>query len=499
MKDNDSVDELVISFLFPPSKDVAGMVLAKRHMLAGKRFDVIHADVKDNCDYEFSEHVDEYVNNRILTDSDCHSARLKTIFKCVDQSMEKLDKCDVYKKISTRVWKIPNNFLAFEYKLKHPEVYWEAEFSDPILYDTQNRKRGDMDRTKEIYDEDYLEKINNEIIKINKENNTNFELLNTPTSVYLLVEYLAYLFADNIIFTNKHQREVMLNQFPIDIKDFVLAKSEIKPHPILPKEYYFIKDYKVNLDSSKINIGYFGNIYSKRNFEAIFYAFETLNHKYKDKLAFHFYINDKKFFKKLTKDLEISKNIILNDTIDYLDFLNLTTKFDVLIINDLITSDCFEVNPYRPSKLSDYMGSGSDIWAMCEKGSTLDEETVRYKSYIDDYSSFSEILVEILNDKDYVDDDFYVDGMSHYFQKRLTSLNIGFDEEHKEFNKIKSKKENIDRRYSKLKKKNAKLDDEIKKLKKENEKLKAENEEILSSNSWKVTKSFRKVGGFIKK
>ena len=478
MKDSNASDELVISYLFPPSKDVAGMVLAKRYMLSEKRFDVIQADVKKNRDDDFKRCVDEYINDQILIDINCNSSFPDCIFEFIDKSMAELDARKTYKRISTRVWKLANNFLALEYKLKHPEVYWTAEFSDPLLYDIYNNRR-DEDKKKDIHNQEYIDKLNSAIDKFNKTNATDFKLLDTPSNVHFLVEYIAYIFADKIIFTNENQREIMLDQFPLDVKDFVIQKSEIKPQPVLPEKYYHVKECDVDLDSNKINIGYFGNIYSKRHFEMVFYAFETLNHKFKDRLKFHFYINDDDLFKQLTANLEILDNIQINETIDYLYFLNTTTKLDVLIINDLITGDCFDINPYRPSKLSDYQGSGSDIWAICEKGSILENTDVKYKSYIDEFESNTDVLVSILADYGYGDDDFTTSDSEKYFLKRLTDLNVILDNSYK-------KSKNTDSKMRKLKRQNSKLKKEISKP---NDK----KEEPPSSKGLKITEKFRRA------
>ena len=59
-------------------------------------------------------------------------------------------------------------------------------------------------------------------------------------------------------------------------------------------------------------------------------------------------------------------NDLFSDFAEYLDFLNLTTKFDVLIATDLSTYDNFKINPYLPSKIADYTGSGRDIWMIYE-------------------------------------------------------------------------------------------------------------------------------------
>ena len=448
-------DELAISFFFPPSRDVAGMVLAKRYILKGKKFDVIQSASKGDCDWEFKALLDEYLNEQILIDVDCSPNFTECIFEFVDKSMHELDKRPSYKKISTRVWKIANNFLALEYKFRHPEVYWQAEFSDPIIYDIYNKKRVAKD-DKRIDDEAYIEKLNQFILDLNSRKGRDFKTVVKSVDVYFLVEYITFLFADEIVFTNENQRDFMLKSFPDDVKDFVLHKSVIKPHPILPYEYYTIKDYKENLDSSMINIAYFGNIYSKRHFEVIYHAFEVLNHKFKSKLQFYFYLNDKPLVERLTEGLEISDNIHLKGTVDHLDYLNLTTKFDVLIVNDLITSGCFEANPYLPSKLSEYLGSGSDIWAIYERGSSLEKAEVKYKSDIHDFTSNIDVLVRILDDYSYGDDAYTVKDSFEYFHSRLTQLNIIIDDEHRKASNANKKIRKLKRQNSKLKKENSK-------------------------------------------
>jgi hypothetical protein len=497
MKENDTADELVISYLFPPSSDVSGKVLARRCIVEEKNFDVLQADVDDG-DYEFSNLIEEYMNEQIIIDIDCNSSYPGCILDFVRKSMDELDKRPTYKRITTRVWKLANNFLGLEYKIRHPEVFWSAEFSDPLLFDRYNRKN-DKDKKKDISDSEYLGNINSAIKRLNEDKGTDFDLLENPTNVHFLVEYSAYLFADEVVFTNVNQRQIMLSQFPVNVKDFVMQKSVIKPHPILPEKYYHLKEHDENLDSSKINIAYFGTFYSKRHFESIFYAFESLNHKHKDRLMFHFYISEEYFFNQLTENLEISDNVDVKNPIGYLEFLNMTTKLDVLLINDLITSDCFMINPYRPSKLSDYMGSGSDIWAVAERGSILDNSDLKYKSYLDDYNSNAEILVEILKDYGYDDEDYSIDVPEGYLHKRVTDLNVLLHKEHKKRNERNSSLRKAKRENERLKKQIEKLKNENSDLKDKNSDLSRVNEEILSSNSWKLTKNLRKVGSIVKK
>ena len=292
---------------------------------------------------------------------------------------------------------------------------------DELIYVITDKTKGIFNKKMVVDDEGYIGKLNDEINIFNQKNNTSFPLIENKSSAYFIAEYLVYLFADKVIFTNANQRETMLGQFPVDVYDFVIDKSEIKRHPTLQSRYYHIKESDIDLNDEYINVAYFGtDYYGKRHFEALFYALESLNHRFKDKIRLHLYINDKKLIKRLISTLSVKDNIIVRKPLDYLSFLNATTKFDVLIVNDVITKGNFEINPYLPSKLSDYLGSSRDVWALCEMGSTLSVADVRYKSDINDFESCGETLVQILHDRGFVDDDYSFD---EYYNRRLTFLN----------------------------------------------------------------------------
>ena len=236
----------------------------------------------------------------------------------------------------------------------------------------------------------------------------------------------------------------------------------------MDSKYYYLNEADVDLDENYINIAFFGTYYPNRHFESIFYAFDSLNHKYKDKIKLHMYVSDTKFVKDLIEGLDIKENIVINEIVDYLDFLNLTTKFDVLIATDLVTHDNFKINPYLPSKIADYTGSGRDIWMIYEKGSVMSKSDIKYKSDVRDYSTSRDVLIDILEDHGYVDENLSYD--EYYFDKRLTLLNEYLSSKDLEMNKLKA---------------------QINKLKAKNKKLEKTNNEIISSNSWKITKPLR--------
>lgn len=439
-----SAKELVISCYFPPSNNISGIVLSKRIINSNNKVDVITTSKGDSF-------VDEFIKNRISVDIKYPKDSPKAIFDFIDKGLDVLD--GDYEIVCSRSWEMSNHFLALVYKLKHPDVFWKAEFSDPLYHDIEN-KVNTKDKHK-IDNPQFFNRMNKEILELGE-----FPILDNLSSTFFTIEYLTFLFADEIIFTNVNQRDLMLKQFSIDLTEYVLSKSTVSPHPTLPEEYYHKSLSDIDLDNDYINIAYFGEwYYGKRHFESIFYAIDSLNHKFKDKIRFYIFISNKK----LLQDLKVSDNIIIEKPLDYLTFLNATTKFDVLIVNDVSTMDCWEKNPYLPSKVSDYQGSSADIWAITEKGSSLDSLDVKYKSDIYDYDTSVKVLVEILEDYGFRDEEYSVS--DDYYTKRLTYLNELLE---KAYNKNES-------------------------LKNENKQLKLKNQDQSPSKNQKLSKAFNIV------
>ena len=68
---------------------------------------------------------------------------------------------------------------------------------------------------------------------------------------------------------------------------------------------------------------------------------------------------------------DLRHQIIIQKYVGYFDFLALSDQFDGLIVMDAETKGLKMNNPYLPSKLSDYLGSQSQILALVENGSPM--------------------------------------------------------------------------------------------------------------------------------
>lgn len=365
-------DELFISYFFPPSSNISGIVQAKRIIVNNKRVDVLTT----HQDKVLSDFINDFIDNRIIVEVLKPADSPEGIREFVSNSLKVLG--NHYKRIYSRSWLMSNHFLALMYKLENPDVHWTAEFSDPLLHDIKNTVN--LKEKHKIDDDEFFNYINGFI--------KDYPKLKNNSSTFFTVEYLTFLFADEIIFTNANQREVMINQFPVDLDDLIMDKSVISPHPTLSKKYYHLIQSRFKLNHDYINIAYFGGFYyPERNFDYLFRAFDELGF---DKIRLYIFINNRKMVE------SSNPNIYIKKPLDYLEFLNSCNDFDVLLVNDVSTRKYWSVNPYLPSKLSDYLGSTSDIWAIVEKNSSLDNVSVKYKSYIDDYDSILNVLKKII-------------------------------------------------------------------------------------------------------
>lgn len=386
-----SAKKLVISYCFPPHVDTSANVMAKRVRENNELVDVVQNDMSDirSVDKKNNLLIDDLIENQIVIDSKSFFGSWTHIKEFCEKGMDEISdlisKKGEYEEIYSRSMFPASHFLGFEYKIRFPKVKWIAEFSDPIIYEVSGKVR-----ESKINDPKFLDMVNNLLSK-------NSFPKYKQDNMYFLCEYLPYAFADELIFTNENQKEFMISKFPIKkIADEIEKKAQIKRHPTLKKEFYHLIESDYIIDDNYVNIAYFGNFYESRDLNDIFYALFGLDNYYRNKCKIHFFTSDPKSFKEANICSPIMKNLIINPYVSYLEFLNLTTKFDCLIVNDAQNNG--EINPYLPSKLSDYMGSGTDIWTIYSEGSAINKFDLKYKSILGNIKSTRETLTKIIKD-----------------------------------------------------------------------------------------------------
>lgn len=449
--------ELIISYAFSPTNTATSNTVAKRILTEKKNVDVICGSLDElDKDFTLENIVNQFLINKIVIESN-FSTGWENIKNFVKKSMATLDNAEVYDKIYSRANFVHSHFLAIEYKLAHPETYWRAEFSDPLIYAFGKDKLSVA-----IEDEDYIGRINEKL-------NLN---LSVNDDINCICEYLTFLLCDEVIFTNKNQKEVMISTNPYDVKDIVNKKAKISSHPTLDMKYYYAFKSSYNIDNNYLNLAYFGDIYSNRHFEDFINAFDSLNENIRNKIRLHIFTSSITLFQQVLSS-KIYEKTILNPSVDFLEFLNLTTKFDVLLVEDSQKGN-FKINPYLPSKISDYKGSGSSIWGVCESESVMDNLDIDYKSKLNNIDSGKTAIENIVKDKLNIENNVLNNDINpeEYYHQRLIQLTQKISEL-------------IDVCQEEFRK-DSEYENKISEL----ENI---NSQILNSNSWKATEKLRKI------
>ena len=231
---------------------------------------------------------------------------------------------------------VGSHIAAYLYKTDHPKSFWIAEFSDPVIIGSDNHAR----------------KTQESSIRKNK-HETNF---------WKYIESIVYKNADRIIFTNQNQQVFMLNHYnDSDITKSVQKKSVIISHPILDPEYSHIIESLYPIDSEKINIAFFGSFYNNRTKNDITKLLKNKN------ILLHLFVPNPDEIQRGVS----GKNIKANSYVNHFEFLNIASRMDYLILNDIDFDG--EINPYLPSKLADYLASGTKILALINDNSPLSQ------------------------------------------------------------------------------------------------------------------------------
>ncbi|ARQ06533.1 Putative glycosyl transferase [Macrococcoides canis] len=353
---------LYVGYCFAPYNDTSGVIMGKRIAERKVPCDVISNNMSDvrTTDYTLNELSDPYIAKHYGINSKSSFSNYQLMNEFVQQGAKKL-KNSTYKEIYSRVLWPASHLLAW--KLKTNNTRWIAEFSDPVLYDIKNKQRQSkvpftyVKKIKKQAPEKYHPYIND--------------------NLYNLVELLPFMFADEIVFTNKKQMKQMIKRFTEDIQQEIISKSVINPHPTLEAHYYEKQCALITVDKDKFNIGYFGNFYETRGLKEIQELveqpelIEKLNQSNLP-LEFHIFTSNPVNVRQMISQYEMTQ-VYVHEALPYFEFLNATKQFDALIVMDAHTKGIKEENPYLPSKFSDYKGSGVPVIAYCEAGSPMDE------------------------------------------------------------------------------------------------------------------------------
>ena len=384
---------LVISYCFPPYADTAGNVAAKQIAVEGELVDVLSANMERVRTKDASTKLiaAKYIahHEELRVDPSFSSWPLIARFaRTALRSATKLQKENGrYASLYSRALWSGSHVAAALVKIKFPNIGWEAEFSDPLRKGVNG-----ADRPGRIT----WGPTTNALRKV--VSNSPWSEIEMGTH-FALTEAATMILADNLIFTNENQRKVMLEGYPESFQRMAVSKSTIRPHANPSSELFKLANAQHILDGTKINIGYFGNFYENRGIGPVLEALEQLPADVCRRFALHVFCNNPEKVRLLKITQGISAEVHTHHYLQYLEFLATLNKFDVLLVNDVeMTGSEFDVNPFLPSKYSDYAASDASIWGIVTAGSPLDGKPMQYRSYQSDHESITRELYKMLEE-----------------------------------------------------------------------------------------------------
>src|SRR5699024_5769088 len=288
-------ETLVLAYCFPPSSDTSATIVSKRIIENNSIVDVVANNMKNIRPYDQSllKLVNPYIGNLITVNSPGSFSNMYYLNKYIDYSIKTyLKNKDNYKTIYSRAMFPVSHIPGYFIKKYEPKTKWVAEFSDPLLMDIEARER-----YSDIENVGLLKSLKNQGLGIFSEYVTE--------NLFNLAEIIPFALADELIFTNEHQLEYMTERFGKDQKELIYSKARISQHPSLDESFYNIEQAELLLETSIINIAYFGNFYSKRSYKQFIELVNALNENSSQIFHLHIFTNISQL---LPEDLDTLKN-----------------------------------------------------------------------------------------------------------------------------------------------------------------------------------------------
>jgi glycosyltransferase involved in cell wall biosynthesis len=386
--------DLAVCYAFPPAQDTSGIVAAKRLRERGVVTDVISKDLSRLRNIDPGAHTvtGDVLGRTHVVPGPASFTGWRTVPEFAAEAWRTVEAWErlqgPYRTVYSRAMAVASHFAAALVKVRRPAILWTAEFSDPLKINAEGVERvGDVP-------EDWLSaELRTAMLAAGHEPGD-------PLRAFDWAERLTYALADRIVFTNHHQLELMLGYCDdARLVERVRSIAEVRHHPVLPPEFYALGSTTFDGAPDRVHLAYFGVFYATRDLGDVVAGLGLLRQDERESLRLHVFTDKPDRLRLQVARAGLVGTVRVRPYVPVLEFLHLTTQFDVLVVNDAMTSAHHARNPYLPSKLADYAGSGTPVWAICEDGSALSTAGHDYTSRLGDPEAAAAVLRRLVADK----------------------------------------------------------------------------------------------------
>jgi poly(ribitol-phosphate) beta-N-acetylglucosaminyltransferase len=383
---------LAISYCFVPYAGTAAIVAGKRIREAAEVVDVICNAMDSVHAIDVSTRViaDPYIDREMVIATPTLFGAWRAIDTFCEQGWAAIEAAEAAKGPYTSIWSRAmwpaSHALAALHTVRRPGTPWVAEFSDPLSRNVKGERRTGM-----IVEGDIARELIGGLTDAGV-------AVAEDVTLFELCELLAYALATELHFTNPNQLEFMLSYCPPELKATVRGKARVVPQPTLPRRFYAMADANDHrLSTERVNVGYFGAFYISRGIGEILDAIDQLSPSERDRILLHVFTSDPHALIESVASRSAASALTIEGYRPYLQFLALSCRMDALLVNDAATSgSAHSINPYLPSKYSDYRGAGTMVWGHIEPGSPLSQAELDLVSRVGAVDSVIEVLRDLL-------------------------------------------------------------------------------------------------------
>lgn len=373
-------DTLAVCFAFTPYRTTSGVNAAKRLRERGAPFDLIQNQLgaRLGTDTSLDLLAGPWVRRRARLDAPPWFGGWSAVDGFVGKGVDRVagwvaERGAPYGHLYSRSHYAASAFLAARVKASWPTTRWTAEFSDPLSRDITGGVRSGPVKASAVRD-----------AALGAIRDAGWDVPDGEDNLFAWAEILCYALADEIVFTNEAQRDLMLDTcHDPALADRAREHSTIAPHPVPDAGLYTLaaRDAAAHpLEPGLVHVAYFGAFYDSRPATPLLRAAAALPAADRARIRVHVLTPTHERVAEQAAELGVTDVVRVSPPVPYLEMLALARRMSVLLVMDAEPLPGGVTNPFLPSKWSEYRGSGARVWGMVDEGSPLAQRPLDLRS-----------------------------------------------------------------------------------------------------------------------
>lgn len=385
-------DRLVVAYNFPPFVDASAITTVKRIVSRGEFVDVVSNDLVGvrRVDESLTRLVEPFIRHHLTVRATTSFAQWSSMRDFTFAGVAALRRAGLsrHRVVYSRSMWAQSHFLAAALKGTGAALEWVAEFSDPLRRTVEGGRRLSGAVARDSLAGLYLAAAPQLARRA----------LEEAGDVFDWAELLPLALADEIIFTNENQRDVVLDGLASSwLRARTRDRGVIRPHPSIQWDIDPADHRVLDRVGATVHLGYFGTFYPNRGLGALLEALQRVTSE-GVRVMLDVYSDPSPTVEEAVRAAGVTGSVRLRAPVPYATGFSLQRQYDGLVVNDAFAPAYAGRQPFLPSKLSDYRAADVPIIAIVEPGSPTAGMGLKYQSRIGDVGDLVATIRKLVDD-----------------------------------------------------------------------------------------------------